>query len=703
MRFTSKFTWTLQWMFLLILSASSFMPLAQGAKAAPKAQSNAFQTAPCMFELPAGVVEGTDVVCGYLTVPAEHANPDGPTIQLAVAILKSPEPNSKPDPLFLAQGGPGGSTIETYATPLLTNSILRTDRDIVLFDQRGTLYSRPALSCSEIDRLTSDTLEKVLTREEGERLNLLALAACRQRLAQEGVNLSDFDSLENAADIEALRQALGYDQINLYGVSYGTLLALHYMRNYPGSLRSVILDGVVPPQTNFILGSGKTMDQSFTRLFETCRQNEACNRQYPELEKTFLDLVEQLNQNPARIKMTDPETGTTYNQAAIDGDTFLSAIFQFLYVSDLIPALPRMIYDARQGNFAVFARILSILVFDRTMSYGMYYSVVCAEDADFTPADHNLEGVRPIIADLEARTPQSLLEICQNWSVEPLDSQVDLPVQSAIPTMLLSGGFDPITPPEYAETVASTLSNSFNYVFPSGGHGQMLDGDCADNMILEFLANPASPPDSSCTQSQPAPNYITSQNVIDLPVVLKLLNLEPAALFGLALIFLSLFFLWTSALIFPLAWLIKRSRPKITTMTVDSANNSALDWQDIQPALPPQPAPNFPLLLRISSWLPVLASACLSLFWISFITTLVIMVSNNDNRLFYGLSREAGAWFILLFLFVLLSLLMFAAAWMGWAKQYGPLWRRLYFTLLSLAALAILIVLISWNMLTAWL
>lgn len=690
-------------MLWLIFWSSSLWLAVPNAQAAPEVQSIAFQTAPCMFELPAGIVEGTDVVCGYLTVPAEHARPDGPTIQLAVAIIKSLDPDPKSDPLVLAQGGPGGSTIETYALPLLTSSILRADRDIILFDQRGTLYSRPALYCNEIDQLTSETLEKVLTREEGERLNLLTLAACRQRLAQEGINLSDFDSLENASDIEALRQALGYEQINLYGVSYGTLLALHYMRSFPGSLRSAILDGVVPPQTNFILGSGKTMDQSFTHLFEACRQNEACNQQYPDLEETFFDLVEQLNQTPARIALTDPKTGTTYPQAVIDGDTFLSAIFQYLYVADLIPALPRMINDARQGDFSVFARILSIIVFDRTLSYGMYYSVVCAEDADFTPTDHDLNGVRPIIADLEARTPQALLDICQTWKVEPLDPLVDQPVASAVPTLILSGAFDPITPPEYATEAASTLSNSYAYVFPAGSHGQMLDGDCADNMILDFLANPSVPPNSSCIQARSAPDFITSQNVIDLPIVLQLLNLEPAALLGLAVNFISLFFLWTSALIFPLAWLIERSRRKTTLAPVEMALDPPSDWEQGELSQPPKSAKNPPWLLRISGWLPVFASACLSLFWIAFFTFVVIMVSNNDNRLFYGLAGEASPWFVLLVVFTLLSLLMFAATLMGWAQRYGPIWRRLYSTLLSLAALAILIVLISWNMLTGWL
>jgi hypothetical protein len=436
-------------------------------------------------------------------------------------------------------------------------------------------------------------------------------------------------------------------------------------------------------------------------LFQTCQQDEACNRQYPDLEKVFFEIVDQLNASPARVSMTDPETGAVYSEAAIDGDTFLTGIFQLLYVGDLIPLMPKMIYDAQDGNFDAFARILSILVFDRSMSYGMYYSVVCAEDADFTPSDHDLEGVRPIIAEIEQRTPQSLLDLCQSWNVEPLDSSVDQPVQSDIPTLVLSGGFDPITPPEYAADAASTLSKNYNYVFPTGGHGQMLSDDCADGMILSFLENPTHEPDSSCIDPQATPEFLTSATVIDMPVILKLLNLDPLAVLGFLTVCLSLLFLWSSVLVFPLAWLIERSRRQAVPAPIEAAENLAFN-QEVTPSLttPIQPR-RTSLLLRMSSWFPVIASAVLSLFWLAFIVFLVIMITENDNRLFYGLAGEARPWFILVLIFLLATLLMIIAAILGWARQYGPIWRRLYYTLLTLAALTIAIVLAAWGMATA--
>jgi hypothetical protein len=332
----------------------------------------------------------------------------------------------------------------------------------------------------------------------------------------------------------------------------------------------------------------------------------------------------------------------------------------------------------------------------------MYYSVVCSEDADFTPADHDLKEVRPIIAEIKQRTPQSLLDICKNWNVEPLGAQVDQPVMSNVPTLVLSGGFDPITPPEYAAAVASSLSNSYSFIFPAGAHGQMLDDNCPDSMILAFLADPTQPPDSSCINTEALPNFITSENVLDLPMIIGLLNLEPQTTLGFFILLLLLLFMWTSVLVFPLAWLAERPRQKTRLAPGANENGQEIPEGSYPPANQPRPERRPSVLLRISSWLPVLASATLSLFWVAFITFVVIMIINNDNRLFYGLglAGEARPWFVLLFLFALLCIMMLAAAILGWAQRYNPIWRRVYYTLLTLAGLTILFILASWGMLT---
>lgn len=675
---------------VILLSLFAAPALAADSQEVPR-----FEPSPCMFPLPLDVTEGVDVQCGYLTVPLNHAQPSGPTIQLAVAIIKSKEASPKPDPLVMAQGGPGGSTIDTYAEQLLTRSRLRTDRDIILFDQRGTLYSRPALMCTEIDQLTLDTLDKDLSPEESARLSMQATTECRQRLVEEGIDLSAFDSLENAADIESLRLALGYEKINLYGVSYGTMLAQHTMRLYPQGLRSVILDGVVPLQTNFILEVPRTMDSAFTHLFETCASDTACNKEFPDLEKVFFEVVDKLNQSPATVPMQDTETYTTHD-ALIDGDSFQSGLFQLLYVSSIIPALPRMIYDAQKGNFEFFARILAIIIFDRTSAYGMYYSVLCAEDADYNPNDVNLSGVRPKIAELEGRGPKEMLDTCKMWNVEPLDASADQPISSDIPTLLLSGAFDPITPPEFAQSAAEKLSNSYLVTFPTGSHGQALEGGCQDNLILAFLENPDQQPDTRCISGLSKPVFFTRESLINLPVLVKLLNLDGPTVVELLLLVLSIVGLLTAWFIFPLTWLTnKLSRKPATLQTAPASTNEAF-----APAI--EATASSAVLPRLSSWLAALNGITLSIFLSGLIALVVKMVEENDNRLFFGVPASAFGWFLLPTLSAGLTILMVIALVQAWSQRKWTLGRRIYYILLVLCGLVSMVILGLWGALAAW-
>jgi len=639
-----------------------------------------FEPSECMLELPIGVIQGEDIQCGYLTVPAEHALPDGPTIKLAVVIIKSKQTNPKADPLFMAQGGPGGSTIDTYAEQLLTRSRLLSDRDIVLFDQRGTLYSQPTLLCTEFTKLIIDTVDKVLSDEESDRLELEALSDCRKRLTDQGIDLSVFDSVENAADIEALRRALGYDQINLYGVSYGTLLALHTMREFPQALRSVILDSTVPPQSNFLLESAQNMDRAFKQFFEACENDPHCNQDFPNLEKIYFDLVEKLDEKPAHVTVVDDETGEEYN-ALIDGETFQWGFFQMLYATSLIPALPRMIKDASEGKFEFFSRILSILLFDRTMSYGMYYSVLCAEDAGFDPNDQDLNGVHPSIAEMEKRNPSFFLESCRLWNVEPLDSQVNQPVVSDIPTLVLSGEFDPITPPKYGQLVAASLSNSFNVVFPAGSHGAAMEGECQDEIILSFLENPDQFPDTSCIQNISNPVFYTSRNLVDVPGLVEFLNADRNSMLELLVLVLLLAFLLTSCVVFPIAWLVKRIQNK--------------------PLLETKPLENYsPFLLKAARWLAVTSALVLFIFLIGLFIVLFDMALNNDNRLFFGVNARVKPWFLLPMCFAFLVISMTSASLVSWRRKYWYIWMRVYYTMITLAALGCLIILLKWGWLT---
>ena len=659
------------WSLVFLISITLLLPPGFVVARQVAQRTNAFRSAPCMFELPAGAVEGRDVECGYLTVPERYGQPDGPTIQLAVAIIKSRAANPAPDPLVMLQGGPGGSTIDTYAATLLSQRPLQFDRDIILFDQRGTLYSRPNLQCPETITLLTQTIEKQLSDEEEQRQSEAALAACHDRLVREGADLADYDRVENADDVEALRVALGYDTINLYGVSYGTLLALHVMRQHPNALRSVILDAVVPTQTNFVLQVPQSQERAFAELFRACAADADCNAAYPNLEQVFFQLVDAWNKNPARVPLTDPQTNTTY-QAVFDGDMLIEATFQMLYATSLIPALPKMIYDAREGKYTFLSSVFPFLLFDRTFSEGMYYSVLCAEDADFSPSDVPLNGVRPAFAKDARESAQLFLDTCQRWNVPPLEPIVDAPVTSNIPTLVLNGRFDPITPPAFGQTAAQTLSRSYVVTFPNTGHGALLDSPCATSIAGSFLADPQRQPDISCVNQLTAPVFFTPANTLMSPSIQRLLATLNDNSFGLLLVLLlSLLLLLSFVVIWPLGWIIRLARGQ-------PAERRSLAW--------------------IARGAAVLAGL-LSLVFVVGVTVALFRTENeNSILLFLGLPGAYAPLFVLPIVIVLLVLGMLIFAVLAWRRSFWSVWGRLYYTLLTLSGLSVAGVLLWWGL-----
>jgi len=324
-------------MIVIILLAVTALAAGRPIIAQAQTASPAFEPAPCMFEIPFVsfmTPEQFGFECGYVTVPEQRANSGGPTLRLPVAISRATGDNPHPDPLFLAQGGPGGDAFGVFA---FVPEAFGRQRDIVIFNQRGTLYAEPSLVCTELFDARDTTL--ALPPKEAAKLEMDFYAQCRQRLQADGVNLSAFNSLENAADVDAIRQALGYEDINFYGVSYGTLLGLHLMQHYPDHLRAVILDGVVPPQLNFIPLIPQVTERIFSEMFETCANNESCRANFPDLEQRFTALVEQLDRQPITIPVEDPETGQIA-EMYVDGKTLMDMFFQMFYAPEMYAVFP---------------------------------------------------------------------------------------------------------------------------------------------------------------------------------------------------------------------------------------------------------------------------------------------------------------------------------------------------------------------------
>lgn len=446
----------------------------------------------CWMELPSGLTEGEDVDCGILYVPEDRADPDSPTIELAFAILYAAAEDVQPDPVIYLAGGPGGNAVDELEdwvdVPYLQ------DRDLILLDQRGTGYSFPSLNCPEIEQ-----------SEEG------ATQACRDRLIADGVNLQAYNSAENAADVADLRIALGYDEWNLYGISYGTRLALTVMRDHPEGIRSVIIDSVYPPEVNSWEEYGQNTADVFSRLFKACASDAGCAASFPDLEAVFYETVSALNAQPAQYTGIDPDTGSGV-ELSLSGDDLIDRFFQLMYSTENIPYLPWLIYEIASENYSALDDLESGAIFEQERrrqepgedisdSEGMNLSVECQEEVGFLDEDTALANVPAepaALIDSSINTIRATFSDCRIWGValgSPIEAK---PVVSDIPTLVAAGEFDPITPAKWAESAASYLSNSFLFVFPGGGHGVIDMNDCSQGIMQAFLGNPTQEPDAVC-------------------------------------------------------------------------------------------------------------------------------------------------------------------------------------------------------------
>ena len=309
----------------------------------------------------------------------------GATIRLAVAIFKTSSPHPAPDPVLILGGGPGQALLQTVGPIRLLN------RDLILLDQRGAGYSQPSLRC-----LDNETPQ-----------------ACHSRLVKSGINLNAFTTLQNAADVHALIRALGYKQVNLDGISYGTRLALTVMRLYPADLGNVVLNSVLPPQVNVFTSIPQAAAQAFDVLFQGCAADPYCKTTYPHLQAVFYQLVADLNRSPIAFQATS-SSGQSVT-VRFTGNRLVWWLQQSLYSASLIPVLPAVIFQIRQHDYTQLASIYGDLI-DDTMSWGLFYSVMCGEDAAFTTQralETSVQGLAPQIRPALLDLSMSWFSVCQ--------------------------------------------------------------------------------------------------------------------------------------------------------------------------------------------------------------------------------------------------------------------------------------------------
>ena len=500
---------------IMVGAALAGRPVAHAAAFASAKWGAAWQTVDCKtFDLPAAVAAKSD--CGYVTVPEQHALPQGRTIQLAVVRIRSTSKNPAADPLFVEQGGPGDSTIGVivnWAVPSLPElqAVLRS-RDLVFVEERGTRYSRPFLSCPEYDA-------KNIAIAKGEMVytDPSWFKTCHERFKAQGINLNAFNTRENAADVYFVAETLGYRAFNYYGVSYGTLLGQYVIAQadkHKAKLRSVILDGVVRPDIDFNLAAGHSLSFALRNLFHACAQDQGCGQAYPKLEQKFLTLVDQLNQKPVALTLTTPLSKQAV-VTQVDGNAFATALLVALlrpYSGNTArgTSIPKYIQAASQGNFGWVADNLSAdLESSDGSAKGMYHSVLCAraKSVQATPT----QVLPPAFAQLVpwgVREGETVAKVC---AILQADLKPPFVYENPeIPTLVLNGAYDPVTPQPYGEAVARNLKSAYVYTFPGLGHGAffpppgMPATDCVMQIATDFLAKPRQAPNSSClTQIKP--------------------------------------------------------------------------------------------------------------------------------------------------------------------------------------------------------
>lgn len=422
-------------------------------------------------------VRGIRAQCGTLAVPENRSAPAKRSIDLHFTLV--PGKGKHSDAVFVAAGGPG-----VAATGMTSFAVKNFGggRDIVLVDIRGTGRSHP-LRCDPPASLFADLWEPG------------RLAACREQLEKKA-DLTQYTTRHVVEDLEDVRKALGYAKVTLYGTSYGTRVAQEYMRRHPRSVRAAILDGVVPPSIAMPMNYGQYSQRSLQRVLALCKSDDACRAAYPDLDA---DLAAVLKAAEGGI-----DIGGEKLQRGLFGEVFRN----FLYSPSVYARLPHAVHAAAGGDWKAFADMATrYLTNIRTLDLGLFLSVTCAED--LPRVDEKRERQKAEGTILGTYRLDQQLGACKVWPRAAADAAMAQPVKANIPTLIVSGELDPVTPPEYGDEVARTLPRSLHIVIPAGSHSGDTGG-CQEKVFAEFVAEGSvADLDVTCVKSVPRPPFVT--------------------------------------------------------------------------------------------------------------------------------------------------------------------------------------------------
>lgn len=441
------------------------------------------------------------VKCGTVAVPLDYSDPTAKTIDIAVAVYPTqPDPDAgpgakpakaAPDPVFFLGGGPGQKTL---ASPGAISSIapVLLQREVVVIDQRGVGESRPALDCPALDKMTEDDA------------SVKATEACQKLLSQE-TDLSAYGTVANAADLDQVRKALDAERINVVGTSYGTRLALEYARGHSDSLRSMILNSPAPADENFQADAPVNGGKALKAVIDACNQDSACQAANPDLNASVDKILENAKDKATTVQVKDVKTGKETPVKA-DEKAVVNALFQTLYIGPLLGGLPQAITAASKGDLTPLIQAGSLLNPAGTTSRGMYLSTSCAEQLSRVDVDAVESDARDISKFAEALASTQLpvqLDQCKAWDVKAAGDELFEPVSSKVPTLIVTGEFDPVTPVAYGKKLTKDLSNATLVEVAATGHDPLSTGPdmkCGPKIAYAFISDPGTEVDTACAE-----------------------------------------------------------------------------------------------------------------------------------------------------------------------------------------------------------
>jgi pimeloyl-ACP methyl ester carboxylesterase len=454
---------------------------------------------PCHLSAP-GSAERLPAKCGQLTVYENRADKSGRQIELHIAVIPTISRTPEPDPIFFITGGPGGASTQDFVSLRPAFKRINEKRDIILVDQRGTGQSHP-LECTSPEEEPAPDDETAFRTE---------IENCIDQLDADTRFYTTQDAVD---DLDQVRAALGYEKIDLYGVSYGTRVAQVYVRSHPERVRAVILDGVVPLDEALGVSVASDAQRTLNAVFARCAADTDCNRAFPDLPGALAALLGRVEKAPVVLTLENPYTSEP-DRVNFTRNKLGLAIRLFSYSAETVALLPLLIHDANAtgdlNRLAAQAMIVTEQL-EGSINSGLHNSVVCAEDVPFYGRDGEFVGD----AQAEKRSYlgesyKQLEKVCKYWPAARVSAEFKTPLRSDVPVLLLSGELDPVTPPTNAEHAAETLPNSLHLIAPGQGHGVLMRG-CIYKVATDFIeSGTVKGLDTGCVQDlKPNPFFLS--------------------------------------------------------------------------------------------------------------------------------------------------------------------------------------------------